>query len=542
MSRKLISRRTFLSYSTMAAATMFLDWDTVLASSAKIERKTKFPVVVIGAGLGGLCCGAYLAKHGFPVTMIEQHAIPGGYATSFERADGRFNFDVSLHRTSFSPEKRQMMKDLGILDQLDIVKIPNTARIILPGDDMQLSLDAEGYFHRLSERYPHEADGVRRYVSHMFAVADELALLRRQGGSADFSLKYPNLWRIRNQTLGEFIDAHVKDPELKQLLSFGWGGYGLPPSKLSAFLYIVATTGAMKNGRYYIRSRSQDLSNAMAESIETNGGTVIYDTAVEKIKVKGNAVSGVIAADGKHYAAKTVVSNASALTTFNRMLPPGTLPDEYMRRISDYQPSISTFVVWLGLNRDLTGVIEDARLVIASGRGAEADFQSCLKGEIEKMSFGVTIYDNYYKGYSTPGTSTLAIVTLSGYTPWRKYEADYNAGRKQAYEKEKARWANLLIRKLERQAIAGLSSMIEVMEAATPLTNQYYTGNTQGAVYGFEQSVDNAFMNRIKNGTPVKGLYLAGAWGRPGGGYGAAMRSGQVTFQHIVQAHQQAGA
>lgn len=77
--------------------------------------------------------------------------------------------------------------------------------------------------------------------------------------------------------------------------------------------------------------------------------------------------------------------------------------------------------------------------------------------------------------------------------------------------------------------------MIEVQEAATPLTNVRYTLNTAGAIYGYEQSVANTFMNRISNRTPVKGLYLAGAWGEPGGGYSAVLSSGKKTFGMIVQ-------
>ncbi|MGD9290745.1 MAG: hypothetical protein PVG74_24215, partial [Desulfobacterales bacterium] len=78
-------------------------------------------------------------------------------------------------------------------------------------------------------------------------------------------------------------------------------------------------------------------------------------------------------------------------------------------------------------------------------------------------------------------------------------------------------------------------NMIEVKEAATPLTNWRYTGNTAGAIYGFEQSMDNAYMNRIKNKTPINGLYLASAWGDPGGGYAGVYRGGQSAFLALMK-------
>ena len=45
----------------------------------------------------------------------------------------------------------------------------------------------------------------------------------------------------------------------------------------------------------------------------------------------------------------------------------------------------------------------------------------------------------------------------------------------------------------------------------------------------------NAYMNRIKNTTPVKGLYLASAWGNPGGGYSGVLRGGQSAFLAMMK-------
>jgi prolycopene isomerase len=77
--------------------------------------------------------------------------------------------------------------------------------------------------------------------------------------------------------------------------------------------------------------------------------------------------------------------------------------------------------------------------------------------------------------------------------------------------------------------------MIAVKEAGTPLTNIRYTSNTDGAIYGFEQSLDNSFMSRISNRTPVKGLYLASAWGEPGGGYTGVLMSGRKAFGMLME-------
>jgi len=63
------------------------------------------------------------------------------------------------------------------------------------------------------------------------------------------------------------------------------------------------------------------------------------------------------------------------------------------------------------------------------------------------------------------------LLFLCGYEPWRRYEHDYKTGNKTAYYEEKNRWTDILIRRAEKMVVPELSSLIEVKETATPLTN-----------------------------------------------------------------------
>jgi prolycopene isomerase len=343
------------------------------------------------------------------------------------------------------------------------------------------------------------------------------------------------MWNVRNKTLADLINDYVKNPDLQNVLGSLWGYYGLPPSKLSGFYYANATGGYLKNGSYYIKHRSQDLSDAMVEAIESKGGSVLFDTRVQRIRVNQRTVREVELDNGKILPARAVVSNASALATFKEMLPENAVSADYMEKLKSYKPSISSFLVWLGVNQELKGKIQAFSTHVSGVRGPEEDYLACIQGDIENCSFSVCIYDNIFEGYSHPGTSTVQLLVLCGYDPWRKFEADYFNGNKVAYNREKQRWAKILIERAEKEVIPGLSGIIEVKETATPLTNWRYTGNTEGAIYGFEQSMDNAFMNRIKTETPVKGLYLASAWGNPGGGYAGAFRAGQSAFVSLME-------
>ncbi|MGD9138536.1 MAG: NAD(P)/FAD-dependent oxidoreductase, partial [Desulfobacterales bacterium] len=472
--------------------------------------------------------------------VVEQHSIPGGYATSFDRAGGKFSFEVSLHGTSIHNNgAARILNDIGVLEKIQLVELPEVYRLKTPKLDISVpQKDPEAYIALLAKHFPAEAEGIRGFVEEMIGITEEVDTLSRKKGKFFkllFPLQYPKMWNVRNKTLADLIDDFVKNPELQHVLAALWGYYGLPPSQLSGFYYANATGGYLKNGSYYIKNRSQDLSNAIAEVIEDHGGTIRYDTRAQKILVENGSVKGVVLDGGETLAARAVVSNASAPATFREMISADEIPSDYNKKIDGYKPSISSFIVWLGLNQDLSGKIKSFSTHVSSGQGAEADYRLSLQGGIEKQSYGVCIYDNIFKGYSSRGTSTLQLLALGGYEPWRKFEADYRAGNKVDYYKEKARWMEILIRRAEKEVIPGLSGMIEVKEAATPLTNWRYTGNTAGAIYGFEQSMDNAYMNRIKNKTPINGLYLASAWGDPGGGYAGVYRGGQSAFLALMK-------
>ena len=540
MFNKLISRRSFLAISAITAASLALDWKKISAYAAKMGPKKEYPTVIIGAGLGGLCCGAYLTKQGIPVTVVEQHDIPGGYATTFDRAGGKFTFEVSLHGTSINNNApARILKDVGVLDRLQLVELPEVYRLKAPNLDISVpQRDPEAYIRLLAKHFPSEKDGIRGFLQEMIGLAEEVNRFHLKKGKIFkllFPIQYRKMWNVRNKTLADLMNDYVKDPDLQNVFASLWSYYGLPPSKLSGFYYANAIGDFLKNGSYYIKERSQQLSSALADVIEGSGGKILYETLVQKILVKNGAVKGVVISGGKVLPARAVVSNASALTTFRKMLPPEVVPADYLKKLEGYRPSISTFIVWLGLNRELRAKIEGCGIHVSSGKGPESDYQFYSRGEVDKGSFSVSIYDNLFEGYSVPGTSTVMLLFLSGYEPWRKFETDYRAGRKDAYYKEKERWTEILIRRAEEKVVPGLSSMIEVKEAATPLTNWRYTRNTEGAIYGFEQSMDNAYMKRIDNQTPINGLYLASAWGNPGGGYSGVLRGGESTFQKMME-------
>ena len=496
-----------------------------------------YPVVVIGSGIGGLSSAVYLSKVGFPVTVIEQNNVPGGYATAFKRGD--FNFEVSLHFFSL-PE--DIYQELGLEGKVKRIPLDLKRRIIGKDYDVVIpQLNPEQIIAALSELYPNERDGIISYFNLCFAVVDEFKHFSEKMDDGSLYLpsmpeQYPKMWSLRFISLSDLLKKYIKDPMLIKNLNAGiCSVLGLPPSQLSGFMGVIYTGSANKNQLYYFKSRSQDLSNGLASIIKKNKGTLIYGKTVNKIITDDNRVTGVQTDDGKVYPAKIVVSNANAPDTFGKFLSDNKKAQKHMEQLAQYKPSLSSFLIWLGLKGEFHGKGSEQIIYIDSGNDLETDFKNYLACNAEDSPISIALYDNYYKGYSKRGTSTLTIFMRSGYEPWRKFEKDYFTGNKEKYTREKMRIAQTLIKRVEEKAIPGLSSMIKVMEAATPLTNITYTKNPDGAIYGYAPTTNNAFTNRAKNSTPIDGLYLSSGWGNFLGSYYGGIMNGRDVCRLVMK-------
>ena len=515
-----LNRRNFLKTMLMASSAAAIDWTGFGALASSIPNKKDFPIIVIGAGLGGLVSAAYLSKYGFDVTLIEQHDIPGGYATSFDREE--FTFDVSLHATVAEHAMPQMiLADLGIWDKLKVAYTPELRRIVTPNFDVTLpAKNPEGVKKELSGVFPHEKQGIYDFYTEMEQVISEL-----WGGKR---FKTSMMEKLEKLSLEQWMSLHVNDPEVKYCMAIFSGYYGLSPSRINALFYAIATGEYLVHGGQYYKTRSQDLSNTLADCIEKNNGNIHYNTEAAHILFdQNNSIEGVIDYTGKKYPAKAVIANCSVPALFNKMMPKKLVPPDFTLQIQKKNTSLSSFVIWLGLNRRIDH-IKDYEIDLALNINMNDD-QLFSKKDVAKSGIGITIYDNLFEGYSVPGKSTLSIMCLSDFAPWKKFEEDYFNDQKEAYNKEKERIAQSFIQRVEQRLIPGLSDSIEVMEIGTPLTNMFYTQNPEGAIYGFDRD-----MPHLEAKTPIKGLYLASAWSH-GGGYTPVMMAGRETATLVLK-------
>lgn len=64
----------------------------------------EYDVIIVGAGMGGLSAGAFLAREGKTVLILEKHDKPGGYVGSFTRRG--YTFDSAIFHLTDMGEKQ----------------------------------------------------------------------------------------------------------------------------------------------------------------------------------------------------------------------------------------------------------------------------------------------------------------------------------------------------------------------------------------------------------------------------------------------------
>ena len=501
-----------------------------------------YDVTIIGAGAGGLSAGATLARGGKRVAVFEQHDKVGGYMTAFSREP--YNFEVSLHAIDGVREGTvfyDILEELDLLSRVTFIPLDPLYRCVFPDQTLDVPANRLAFLGLLSARFPHEREGIEKFFRTARKAGDEVTALSRleernplvrYASYLVFPLKFPTLLKYRKATLEEILDDHVEDERLRAVLAQLSGYLGLPPSRVSGLYYLIMWNSYHQNGGYYIKGSSQALSNAMADVIRENGGDVFLSTRIDKILMERGRAAGVRTQQGKDYRSRFVISNASALQTYLKLVGEENLAPSFVKRLKEMEISCSLFCVYLGLDLDLTltPLAHQHEIFLNSGYDAEQAYRDGEAGNLDRPFLALGLYSNLDPWFAPAGKSVISLTTLMPYDyrdNWRR-DTDYSE-----YVRIKEAVAYRLIEEAER-ILPGIRDSIEEMEIGTPRTMEEYTLNDRGAVYGFALTTDQSHIYRLKQKGPVKNLYLAGAWTFPGNGQSACMMSGYATAQMIL--------
>lgn len=476
-------------------------------------KRDEYDVIIIGAGIGGLTCGCYLAKAGLKVLIIEQHYKVGGYCTSFKR--NGFTFDATPHCIGGLRENgplRKIFDDLKLDSKVEIIRFNPSDVVIFPQHKIHIWNDIDAMTYELQENFKHEAKNIEKFLK--FIRDSEFANLYIQ---------------LKDKTFKELLKMYFKDYQLKSILGIFLVGIGLPPSKASALASVILYREFILDGGYYPKGGMQAFSDAFVERFKEFGGEIVLKRKVERIVVENQTVKGVIIDKDDFIHSKMVVSNGDATSTFLQLIGKEHLSIEFIKKINYLEISPSAFIVYLGLNKNYSNILENRCswwCFLDDSYNIEISLDLNKKDKPYVEDFVFCAFPCSHESFQVSPDKEAIILFIPAKMSHNHF-----------WQRNKYYLAEELIKKAEN-FIPELSNSIVVKEMATPSTLYKYTLNRNGASYGWASTPSQIDKNTMPPATLIKGLYLAGHWATQGlgqGGVSSVAYCGENIAKQIIK-------
>ncbi len=510
--------------------------------------KDAYDVIIVGGGMGGLTCGAWLALQGMSVLVAEQNLQVGGFCSSYRR-DG-FNFTLAASEVTGTTQDGLIMRTLralGIENEIEFIPLAQGYHVHFPDFDYYIYSgggDArERFMEQFIRLFPAEAGGIRRFFTTLAAINEQADYATFLGtGPRDIArilLRCPTLLRHMSKGIVPFLDGFVSDPRLRAALSINATCANLPPSRMAA----AGIAGLLIEGGLsipHVRGGAQSVPESFAGAIRARGGDVVTGKLVQTILVRNKKACGVrlvpsacAADDGSAAGAPVevratyVVSNASARQTFGKLVGEEHTGASYRARLGRLEPTPPFCALLLGLDIDLRarGLVP-ALHIHTSTYDTEQHFTQDLKSRLLSEHapdplFRFQLANLSDPSSAPPGKTALVIHAIP---------APVDGWENPDFEQ---RVAHAMIKRAEKK-IPGLSQHIAFQEFWSPRTIDRYALCGTDASIGWALTPQQLGPRRLAQQTPVGNLLLSGHWTRPALGIIGVVVSGLQAARMIL--------
>ncbi|WOE74514.1 1-hydroxycarotenoid 3,4-desaturase CrtD [Alterisphingorhabdus coralli] len=488
------------------------------------------PVIIIGAGIGGLVSAALLSARGVPVMVVEKEQKPGGKARKVDVAG--HGVDAGPTVFTMRPSLEAIFADAGaeLAEHLDLKPADRIARhawddreILDLFADEQRSIDAIGDFAGAQE-----AEGFRRFsrdAQKMLDILNEpfmhgsktnpFGLMRRVGWS-----RVGKLLAIRPfQTMWSALGSYFKDARLQQLFGRYSTYCGSSPFETPATLMLIASVEA--RGVWLITGGMSALAKALETVAANNGAAFHYGDAVKEITVSGGKAKGVTLANGKQLDAQVVICNADPSALGTGLF--GAAATKAVDAINKDKRSLSA-MVWLA-HAKTDGFELDHHNVFFSDDYPREFAQIASGKPPDKPTAYVCALDRGTGGWRQGEPERLQVIV----------NAPANGDSHEYTEEEKERCTANMLHQLSHCGLDVKQPMAH--QLVTPSAFHRLFPATGGALYGRASHGWAASFLRPGSRTRVSGLYCTGGGTHPGAGVPMAALSGRIASQTVLEDH-----
>jgi phytoene dehydrogenase-like protein len=504
-----------------------------------------YDVIIIGGGHNGLTCGAYLARAGKKVLVLERRHLIGGMVVTEEFTPGFRASTLSYVMSLLHPK---------VIQDLELRELGLT---VLPANDMFCPLGRDDYlvfsgstaktaqqFGRFSK---HDGEIYPRFDAWLNEAADIVRKLlldtpvdptRRdlKGMRETFSL----LWKYRKigkrfyrlvdlmtMSADDFLSRWFEHSVTRAVLAYycSIGTFAGPKTPGSAYVVLHHLMGEHEGagGWGFIRGGMGAISDAIAASGRRHGMEILTDAEVTGIEVNDGRVASVVTSDGNEYHARAVASNTSCKVLFDQLLEPAHLPDDFLRHIQNYRTYSTAFKI---------NVAAEAPPRFTSFDAAKTGFDVPNYIHIgPTIEYLQAAYDDACDGrYSARPFITAVVPTTVDDTlaPPGKHVINLFGGhapydlKGASWEQERDGFTRNVFDTMDELA-PGFSDSVIDAQLLLPPDIERMTNSPHGHIFHGELALEQLFFQRpapyyADYRSPIRGLYQCGASTHPGGG------------------------
>ena len=506
------------------------------------KRSVKdYDVVVIGAGNGGLAAAIRVLQGGYSCLVLEQHNLPGGFATSFKR--GRFEFEASLHELNDfgSPEQpgdiRTLFRELGVEDKIDWIRIPEAYHLITTDRqyDCVMPFGVDAFVNKMEEYVPGSRKSMTEFFELCNEVRDAQTYSSSVNGNTDSSYMkehFPNFIKAGSYSVNEVLDALHMPKRAQDILNAYWCYLGVDCDRMSFLHYGSMVIRYITRDAWMPKMRSHEISLALDTRIRELGGDIWYMARAEKILTdEENHIRAVRLSDGTEIPTRHVIANCSPHLVFGQMLEEKSVTEQMVRATNARTFAGRGFTLFLGLNKSAEELgIKSHNYFIYDTPDSVKQYDMMRKVSTNHVQATVCL-NNAYPGCSPEGTCMMYFTTMFMSDDWGNVsETDYF--------KAKDRVADDMIRVFERETGCAIRDAIEEIAVASPTTYARYCGHPEGVIYGYETADWDSLMPRMmmmaEEARMFPGLRFAGGFAMRSSGYSSAYVSGDLSGRQTV--------
>ncbi|WP_425099413.1 1-hydroxycarotenoid 3,4-desaturase CrtD [Tropicibacter sp. S64] len=480
------------------------------------------PVVIIGAGIGGLVAAALLAGAGRRVRVLERHAGPGGKMRTLPSSAGPVDAGptVLTLRRVFDAVFEALGERLD--DHLTLVRQPRLARHFWPdGATLDLFEDtdrsAEAIHAFAGSRAARQFRAFDRRTRALFDAFDAPVMSAARPSLPQVIRKLlaaPRLMRdmAPGRTLAGLLDDAFDDPRLAQVFGRYATYVGGSPYHSPALLALIWQAEA--SGVWAVRGGMHRLARALEALARARGAQFDYGTEARRIEVRENRVTGLTFDGGTRIAAETVLFNGDPRALASGLLGPDVA---LVAARTKTAPRSLSADVWT---------------FAAAPQGPDLAYHNVFfradpKPEFDALDRGSRLPD--------PTLYVCAMDRASGAAPpLERFEIIANAPPLTLMPQEPSQCPDRCFPTLSRFGLR-FDPQQGPARPTTPQGFETLFPGSAGSLYGQSPHGMMAAFHRPTAHTAIKGLFLAGGGTHPGAGVPMAALSGRHAAEAILQ-------